>query len=606
LKEFRVIIVRAPLCCLAALLLSFVLAPGSACAAADSDGDGFPDAIENVLGTDPNSAASTPTGQPAVVKPFSAILFISLGFNQADSLAILQDLTGSVPASTDGLQGAFYVGGVARAVTFDADGLGTDSFGETSGAVSTSEGISYLNLVTTGDLAGEFADEGLTQELTSGKQVTVDAVLYFNGVLYSNSTLRGFYATSNVPDVGIVGSASFNQNISDSGATITLSNISANPNPIAAGGSTTVSLGLKAKKIKADSISGSIDYGDGSPEESFSSGQALTHTYAANGVFKISVLLFGEVDGSAISAAGSTFVVVGTGAAVNATNGLVSSATVSDSDGVNGAMANFTIASIEDTTVSDATTTFEEVNDGTTAGASVRDVADGLTPSRVVTKPGLTVATSTAKSSTGQTRGVSRKTVAVGSRQTSPGDSGNVKPPKNNPGVLMITKVSGKFIFKEGSSNKADKVTFAGTITLPEGFAPTDPDGIRFVLGMGNVIDGVLIDAKGKALNKSKGDNGRFQKISIKFPKLANGSATGTEVAKVSVTMSTEDMDLKGFESEGITSALRSDEEGRKAVDRFMQVNMVLGGEPYEAYVPVQFKLSSKADAGGIVSRRAN
>ena len=47
----------------------------------------------------------------------------------------------------------------------------------------------------------------------------------------------------------------------------------------------------------------------------------------------------------------------------------------------------------------------------------------------------------------------------------------------------------------------------------------------------------------------------------------------------------------------------------RGAISSALSVNLLLGGEPYEAYIPVQFKLASKngeATAGTMVTRRAN
>jgi hypothetical protein len=397
-----------------------------------------------------------------------------------------------------------------------------------------------------------------------------------------------------------------------------ISSLTVTPTPSKINQPVAVSIALKLKGLKTTDISGSIDFGDGSPSETLS-GTALSgimHTYTSEGVFQISVSLYGSSGQDSLSrssdgygsASAKAFAVVGQRATVNSTNGLVESADVTNGDGVSGATINYTLSSLDDTSVSDATTEFSTISgsmqqSGLTR-AQTRDVADGLTPSRVAMGTGLTVAKSTAKSASGATRGVTRKTKAVGSRQINPADSGNVKPPKNDPGVVNVSKVSGKFIFKGDTGNKPDKVTFSGTLTLPEGFAPS-ADGTRFVVGLGNVLDGVVVDAKGKPLNKSKGDNTFIQKVSIKFPKLPTGVSDGTEVAKITMTMSTLDMDLKGFESEGVTNTIRSDEAGRKSVPRFMQVNLLLAGEPYEAYVPVEFKLSSKADAGSIVSRVA-
>lgn len=582
-------------------------------ASADTDGDGFPDALEIVLGTDPSLSASTPTGSPANVQPFDAAVFVNLNFAGSDGLSISLDVKSSIdPATLAGTRSAFLIGGLARAVDLDAQGTGTSPNEETQGSFFTEGSDSFFILNTFSEFETEFVDEGLTSSVTGTKGVSVEAYLYFNGVLYSNSKLNGAYMVTAVPDAGSIGQAFFNTNEGNSaegGFDIVLSDVSVDPAPAKAGEQITVDLQLKAKGIKVDDLTGVVDFGDGSAPTQLDSTniEAVTHTYAANGVYEIQILILGSLDGQSVSIGATAFAVVGDDAAVNPSNGLVTEATVTPGDGATMANAQFELSSLEDESVTDATTEFEELdglNPQPNQGAS-RDVVDGLLPSRAITKPSLTVAKSTAKTAAGQTRGTSRKTVAVGSRETNPTNSANVKPPKNNPGVVTVSKVSGKFIFTtDPSKNKPDQVTFSGTITLPEGFATSNPDGIRFAIGLGNVLDGLMLDAKGKPLNKATGDKTRLKKVSVKFPKLS-GAALGTEVAKISVTMSTEDMDLKGFESEGITNRVRDDEAGRKAVDRMMQVNLMLAGEPYEAYIPIEFKLAPKGDAGSMATRRA-
>lgn len=590
-----------------------LLSPFTAQAAQDTDGDGFPDALELAVGSDPSLATSTPTGSPANVQPFDASVFVNLNFQGDDSVTVsLYSETAINPAPLAGTKAAILVGGVARAVTLDAEGFGSDANSTVQASLFTQDGLTSFTFSAFGEFESDFSDEGLLASVTGVKGVSVDAVLLFNGVLYSSSKVNGIYQVTAVPDVGNVGQAFFNTGATDApGFDITLSDVSVSPAPAKAGDTVTVNLALKAKGIKLTDITGVVDFGDGSNPTQLDSTniEAVTHIYAADGVYDIQIVLLGTLDGKNVSIGATAFAVVGDDAAVNPNNGLVTKATITAGDGgATMANAQFQLTSLEDSTVTDATTEFEELDGLTTQNTQgqSRDVVDGLLPSRAVTKPSITVAKSTAKTASGVTRGTARKTVAVGSRDTNPTNSGNLKAPKNNPGVVIVTKVSGKFIFTvDPAKNKPDQVTFSGTITLPEGFATTNPDGIRFAIGMGNVIDGLMLDAKGKPLNKATGDKSRLKKVSVKFPKLA-GAALGTEVAKIQVTMSTQDMDLKGFESEGITSRVRDDEQGRKAVDRMMQVNVMLAGEPYEAYIPVEFKLAPKGDAGSMATRRAN
>jgi len=590
-----------------------LLSPFVAQAAQDTDGDGFPDALEIAVGSDPSLSTSTPTGSPANVQPFDASIFVNLNFQGDDSVTVSLYSESTIdPVPLDGTKAAIFIGGVARAVTLDATGFGADANATTQASLFTQDGLTSFTFSTFGELESDFTDEGLLANVTGTKGVAVEALLLFNGVLYSSTKVNGIYQVTPVPDVGNVGQAFFNTGSSDdSGFDITLSDVSVSPAPAKAGDTVTVDLALKAKGIALSDITGVVDFGDGSNPTQLDSTniESVTHVYAAEGVYDIQIVLLGTLDGKNVSIGATAFAVVGDDAAVNPNNGLVTEATITPGDGNTMANAQFELSSLEDATVTTATTEFEEL-DGLApqpeALGQSRDVVDGLLPTRTVTKPSLTVAKSTAKTASGQARGTARKTVAVGSRETNPTNSGNVKPPKNNPGVVTVTKVSGKFIFTvDAAKNKPDQVTFSGTITLPEGFATTNPDGIRFAIGMGNVLDGLMLDAKGKPLNKSTGDKSRLKKVSVKFPKIA-GAALGTEIAKIQVTMSTQDMDLKGFESEGITSRVREDEQGRKAVDRMMQVNLMLAGEPYEAYIPVEFKLAPKGDAGSMSTRRAN
>ena len=84
---------------------------------------------------------------------------------------------------------------------------------------------------------------------------------------------------------------------------------------------------------------------------------------------------------------------------------------------------------------------------------------------------------------------------------------------------------------------------------------------------------------------------------------LKGGVAIGGETAKVSITMKASDLDLSGFDTEGITATLRSDEQGMSSVDRTIQMNMLVGGQGYELQAPVEFKLNTSAAFGTIGGR---
>jgi hypothetical protein len=149
----------------------------------DSDGDGFPDAVEIALGSDPLNAASTPFGgAPAGdPEPFTVTqLNIALNFarTNADSLA----LQASVPVSADftvlGQRVAFDIGGVVRVFTLDKAGRGKSGAdamqlvvkkGSTSGKLTAK--------FSKASLSADLADEGLTSQTVTKAQKTVHLIL---------------------------------------------------------------------------------------------------------------------------------------------------------------------------------------------------------------------------------------------------------------------------------------------------------------------------------------------------------------------------------------------------------------------------------------------
>ena len=59
------------------------------------------------------------------------------------------------------------------------------------------------------------------------------------------------------------------------------------------------------------------------------------------------------------------------------------------------------------------------------------------------------------------------------------------------------------------------------------------------------------------------------------------GVALGNETARIAMTMSTKDLDVLGFDSEGVTVSVRADEVGQTSVARFIQIDMLLLGSTY-------------------------
>jgi hypothetical protein len=162
-----------------------------------------------------------------------------------------------------------------------------------------------------------------------------------------------------------------------------------------------------------------------------------------------------------------------------------------------------------------------------------------------------------------------------------------------------VTGVKGKFLF---TSEKPDQVTFSGTFEVPAGLDLRQNQELSFAIG--NVVDTVQVTTKGKGLLPST--LGTIKKIQVKYPKVNkdNPVTTAGQTAKLSVTYFTANMDLKGFDTEGIANRVKDSEKSLKAAPRTIQMAMVFGGVSYEAQVPVDFKLAKNTESGQIATRR--
>jgi hypothetical protein len=153
-------------------------------------------------------------------------------------------------------------------------------------------------------------------------------------------------------------------------------------------------------------------------------------------------------------------------------------------------------------------------------------------------------------------------------------------------------KMKGKFQFKR---TNPDMVQLHGTVELPAGLDISKEH--ELAIGIGNVIDSVMVDAKGRGM--SKGVLGRIKSVRVKYPKLKGTTITTPgHTATVDVLLSTPDMDVKGFDTEGIRPDVKD-----LVSQANVQVMMVLGGVSYGAVAPVQLKLSSKRDNGVMLTK---
>jgi hypothetical protein len=358
--------------------------------------------------------------------------------------------------------------------------------------------------------------------------------------------------------------------------------------------------GTFAKHTIKDS-SGFISFGDGtfmslntdSPEFEALTKGTLTHTYTALPAGEDAFIAFFRVQHGPFQVSTDTVVRVGTSTVVEPVTGVGQTAT--DVNGLPGVGSRYLTGRVN-------VRVFFTRNTGTTATTvfndTVPDTQTGLDVGHTFTTPGIFVATSTGLNGTTEV-GKSRKMLNVSARDL--GDSAALADPADF--RVVMKKMSGKFAFTDPS--KVDKVSFSGTIALPAGFNPAKDGGNKLVIGIGNIVDEVTVDAKGKA---SAGVKGNITKAKVKYPKLTGAATVGGEIATIDVTFSGTELSSKGFDTEGIKATLVPGEASLKAVGRSVQVDIQINGVPYEGGAPVEFKRSKKADAGaikGIPSRAA-
>lgn len=228
----------------------------------------------------------------------------------------------------------------------------------------------------------------------------------------------------------------------------------------------------------------------------------------------------------------------------------------------------------------------------------------GFRPLQRLGEPGMIVATHKATDTgTGLDAGKARHMLAVSDRELGLTPSTLIPPASHK---VKLKSLTGKFLFgRSGAATvaKPDAVTYSGTIELPAGLDLTQNQTVS--IGIGNIIDSAVVSPKGKVTLPSTLKN--IKKLQVKFPKLAKGTTTTTagQLASVTIGLSALNMSANGFDTEGVTSKIRSDEAGAKSVTRNIQVALVIGGVAYDSLDEVQFKLSKKQDAGAISGRGA-
>lgn len=159
----------------------------------DSDNDGFSDAMEVAIGTNPYSATSTPIGAGATPGQFFPLavskLSIKLNFSGEGRDAIQLRGTVEIPAgfTVANQKCAVDVGGVVRAFTLTDKGRAGTSSESLKLAVKRKKllvpaqtALFQVDLKK-GAFAAQLADDGLGNESVRGKSVNVPIVFVFNG-----------------------------------------------------------------------------------------------------------------------------------------------------------------------------------------------------------------------------------------------------------------------------------------------------------------------------------------------------------------------------------------------------------------------------------------
>ncbi|HEY3324713.1 MAG TPA: MBG domain-containing protein, partial [Planctomycetota bacterium] len=172
----------------------------------DSDGDGFSDQIETALGSNPNSASTTPGGaaKPTASGKLSVSrLSIKLNFSKPqgnDSIGLSGLLLIPEGFSISGQTAIVDIGGVVKAFTLDPKGKspkGNDSLavGVKSGKTGTSLQIAKFAVkLSKGSYAVALADDGLINATTSAR-VSVPVTVIFNGDVLEKAVTQAYKAT---------------------------------------------------------------------------------------------------------------------------------------------------------------------------------------------------------------------------------------------------------------------------------------------------------------------------------------------------------------------------------------------------------------------------
>ena len=230
-------------------------------------------------------------------------------------------------------------------------------------------------------------------------------------------------------------------------------------------------------------------------------------------------------------------------------------------------------------------------------GSNLHSVRTGTAPIDKFADSKIYVATSTASDSTDTVKGMARKTLVLGRKETGETPLVTGDPSSN---VIKPTKLTGKFAFANAAGKKPplDLVTLSATVNLPVGLDISKAQ--PFALGIGNVVDTLQVSPKGKGVLPS--EKQRIKKLQVKYPKLPRGTTltTANQTATITVSLSQADLTSAGFDTEGVSA-----KSGAGTVSRSIQIGMVLAGVGYEVLAPVQLTVSKDTKKGAIIMGRS-
>jgi autotransporter-associated beta strand protein len=353
-----------------------------------------------------------------------------------------------------------------------------------------------------------------------------------------------------------------------------ISAVSISANPAHTGD--TLTFTATASDPNNDALTITWNFGDGSP---LTTGASVQHSYANLGDYTVTVTVLDATGLSGRAVSRDMFVVdpagtenVNSGStAVNPLNGL-GIKVASSSDGV------IQLAIDVDALNRDAFAV--DTNFGLPGRASEK----GTQPVVKFEKPAIYVATTTARdTTTREVKGKARKTLPISAKETHTKSKITAPPPTK---TIVVSAIKGSFLFGRSGgatkpTSKPDLVTLSGSITLPEGISLAEPQEVH--VAVGNVVDKMVLDAKGKGA-------GKFSKLGLKAAK------KGSKDAKFSVQMRLADMTGQGFDTEGVNPKPKSN-----ALK--IQCALLVGGETYAIDTPVQLKVDSKGAKGQISGR---